>query len=138
MHELLRQYANEQLEASGTAHAVRELHSEYYLNILHQRKADLLSKDRRKLTTLQVAPGEQAGVAVSPISAVRQPLIDPLTKRELEVLQLIAAGLSNQEIAEQLVVAVSTVKKHINRMYSKLGVKRRTQAVARARELNLL
>jgi LuxR family maltose regulon positive regulatory protein len=53
-------------------------------------------------------------------------------------LQLISAGLSSQEIAEQLVIALSTVKKHINRMYSKLGVKRRVQAVACARDLNLL
>ncbi len=138
MHELLRQYANERLEASGTASAVRELHSEYYLNILHQRKVDLFSKNRPKLTALQAAPAAQARAAVSPAGAVRQPLIDPLTGREIEVLQLIADGLSNQEIAERLTVAVSTVKKHINRMYSKLGVKRRTQAVVRARELNLL
>jgi LuxR family maltose regulon positive regulatory protein len=56
----------------------------------------------------------------------------------MEVLRLIAAGLSNAEIAQELYVAVSTVKKHINHLYGKLRVHRRTQAVARARELNLL
>jgi LuxR family maltose regulon positive regulatory protein len=65
-------------------------------------------------------------------------LVEPLRPRELEVLRLLAAGRSNQEIAAALVVAVTTVKTHINNLYSKLGVRSRTQAVARARELNLL
>ncbi len=65
-------------------------------------------------------------------------LVEPLSERELEVLELIAAGLSNREIADRLVVAVSTVKTHINNIYRKLDVFKRTQAVARARELNLL
>ncbi len=65
-------------------------------------------------------------------------LIDPLSERELEVLQLVTAGMSNQEIAQKLVIAVSTVKSHTNKIFSKLDVQNRTQAVARARELNLL
>jgi LuxR family maltose regulon positive regulatory protein len=65
-------------------------------------------------------------------------LIEPLSERELEVLDLIAAGLSNREIADRLFIAVSTVKTHINNIYRKLDVSKRTQAVARARELNLL
>ena len=65
-------------------------------------------------------------------------LPEPLTNRELEVLRLIAAGLANREIAQELVVAVSTVKTHINHIYGKLDVKNRTQAVSRARSLGLL
>jgi len=67
-----------------------------------------------------------------------QPLIDPLSERELEVLQLIAQGLSNQEITQKLVVALSTVKGHNLRIFAKLQVKSRSEAVARARELGLL
>ncbi|MCB9451591.1 MAG: tetratricopeptide repeat protein [Anaerolineaceae bacterium] len=67
-----------------------------------------------------------------------QPLIDPLSERELEVLQLIMNGLSNQEIAGELVVAMSTVKTHVKKIYRKLNVSNRTQATTRARELSLL
>jgi LuxR family maltose regulon positive regulatory protein len=66
------------------------------------------------------------------------PLIEPLSERELQVLRLVAAGLTNQQIADELVVVVATVKAHINRIYRKLDVTNRVQAVARARELNLL
>jgi LuxR family maltose regulon positive regulatory protein len=76
--------------------------------------------------------------ALGEVEIASQPLIEPLSERELEVLRRVAAGYSNQEIAQDLVLAVSTVKKHINNIYGKLGVGSRTQAVARARELELL
>ncbi|MEX1157389.1 MAG: LuxR C-terminal-related transcriptional regulator [Thermomicrobiales bacterium] len=62
----------------------------------------------------------------------------PLSQRELEVLRHIHAGLSNREIAESLFVTVGTVKRHTNSIYSKLAVGSRTQALARARTLDLL
>lgn len=65
-------------------------------------------------------------------------LVEPLTKREREVLQLIYEGLSNQEIAEKLVLALNTVKRHTSNIYGKLGVNSRTQAIARARQLGLI
>ena len=64
--------------------------------------------------------------------------IDPLSERELDVLRLVADGLTNAEIASELFIAHSTVKTHINRIYSKLSVSTRTQAVARARQLQIL
>ena len=67
-----------------------------------------------------------------------QPLIEPLSPRELEVLHLMAQGLSNQEISERLFLALSTVKGHNRNIFGKLQVQRRTEAVARARELGLL
>ena len=65
-------------------------------------------------------------------------LVEPLTERETEVLRLISVGMTNQEIAGQLVISVATVKRHITNIYGKLGVGHRTQATARANELNLL
>jgi LuxR family transcriptional regulator, maltose regulon positive regulatory protein len=65
-------------------------------------------------------------------------LIEPLTRRELEVLGFIAVGRPNQEIADQLVVTLDTVKKHTSHIFDKLGAANRTQAVARARELRLI
>ena len=67
-----------------------------------------------------------------------QLLVDPLSKRELEVLNLIAAGLKNKEIAEQLVISLNTVLYHIKNIYSKLGVNKRTLAIAKAKEINLI
>ncbi len=67
-----------------------------------------------------------------------QPLIEPLSERELEILRLIDQGLSNQEISERLFLALSTVKGHNRNIFGKLGAERRTEAVARARELGLL
>jgi LuxR family maltose regulon positive regulatory protein len=63
---------------------------------------------------------------------------EPLTERESEVLRLVAAGLSNAQIADELYLALGTVKSHIHHIYGKLLVSSRTQAVERARELDLL
>ena len=71
-----------------------------------------------------------------PVSS--QPLIDALSERELEVLTLIADGLSNRDISERLFIALDTVKGHNRIIYQKLQVHRRTEAVARARELGLI
>jgi LuxR family maltose regulon positive regulatory protein len=67
-----------------------------------------------------------------------EPLIEPLSQRELKVLQLIAQGLSNREIGERLFLALSTVKGHNQKIFEKLQVQSRTEAIARARELGLL
>jgi LuxR family maltose regulon positive regulatory protein len=66
------------------------------------------------------------------------PDIQPLSSRELEVLQYLAAGLTNPQIAEQMVVTINTVNAHTRRLYAKLAVNNRTQAVTRARQLHLL
>jgi LuxR family maltose regulon positive regulatory protein len=67
-----------------------------------------------------------------------QLLVEPLSNRELEVLGLLANGLTNQAIADELVIALSTVKKHVNNILGKLHVGNRTQAVSRAQELSIL
>jgi LuxR family transcriptional regulator, maltose regulon positive regulatory protein len=72
------------------------------------------------------------------VAATPPGLVAPLTARELEVLQLLAAGRSNQAIAEELVITLDTVKRHVTHILDKLGVANRIQAVTRARELGLL
>ncbi|PDV97791.1 LuxR C-terminal-related transcriptional regulator [Candidatus Chloroploca asiatica] len=76
--------------------------------------------------------------AVASTSLPGQPLIEPLTERELDVLRLICAGKSNQEIADELLLALNTVKRHVNNLYGKLGVSRRAQAIIEARRLALV
>jgi LuxR family maltose regulon positive regulatory protein len=91
---------------------------------------------------LAAFPGnsQPASGSISPpeSAAMTDELIESLSKRELEVLRLIGEGYSNQEIADRLVVTLHTVKKHSSNIYNKLGVNSRTQALARARQLNLL
>lgn len=67
-----------------------------------------------------------------------QLLIEPLSPREIEVLALIEAGCSNQEIASKLVISIPTVKRHISNLYAKLGVKSRTQAISTGKELHII
>jgi LuxR family transcriptional regulator, maltose regulon positive regulatory protein len=90
----------------------------------------------RTLLTAYEAEQQQSENTSSPPPA--QPLLEPLSERELEVLHLVAAGLSNQEISERLFLALGTVKGHNQKIFGKLGVQRRTEAIARARELGLL
>jgi len=68
----------------------------------------------------------------------QSPLIDPLSEREVEVLALFAEGLSNQDIADKLIISLGTVKAHSSNIYRKLDASNRAQAVIKARELNLL
>ena len=77
-------------------------------------------------------------VAQSKIRNPKSEILEPLSPRELEVLHLIAKGFSNQEIADRLFLALSTVKGHTRIIFDKLQVQRRTEAVVRARELGLL
>ena len=100
--------------------------------------ADLL----RSALTKAISPGYASRLlGAFGSSAERLPagaLSEPLSERELEVLRLIASGMSNAEISRALFVSLATVKKHINNIYRKLDTHSRTSALARARELNLL
>jgi LuxR family maltose regulon positive regulatory protein len=87
--------------------------------------------------------GYEAGLlsAIDQMPGMAQPsmqlLIEPLTGREIEILKLIEAGCSNQDIAEQLVLSLLTVKRHISNIYTKMGVQSRTQAIAMGKEFKL-
>jgi LuxR family maltose regulon positive regulatory protein len=114
-------------------------------SLLHEAAARGLAPDyvRRLLAAFVEAmdtdsPGATEAAPVSLGHRPQSALVESLTERELEVLQLIAEGLSNREIADRLVLALSTVKVHTRNIYGKLGVHSRTQAVMRAQELGLL
>lgn len=95
--------------------SLREMGTDYVLNILSEIRE----------------PSSEAASA-------RADMIEPLSEREIEVLRLVAAGLSNRQIADRLVLSLGTVKSHIHNIYGKLDARSRTQAIARARELQLL
>lgn len=86
---------------------------------------------QRLLTAMGETPAETAKL-------FHPDLIEGVTPREMEVLRLIAVGLSNREIADELYISVSTVKRHVTNLYGKLGVSTRTAAVQKARHLGLL
>ena len=102
-----------------------------------------------KVVTLGIAPNDARRLlAAFPIGEPEQPelsrsqvpeseLVEPLSERELEVLQLIAEGLTNQEIASRLFLSLNSIKAHTRNIYGKLGVHNRTQAVTTARALRI-
>ncbi|NTW97966.1 MAG: hypothetical protein HGB28_05380, partial [Oscillochloris sp.] len=97
------------------------------------------------LERMKDAPGSATPYAAQlltlspqPSALSPQPLVEPLTERERDVLRLIAEGATNQDIAERLVVSVGTVKTHLNHILGKLNARNRTEAVARARLIGLI
>ena len=113
---------------------MKDLLSQVLVTQQNGRQAPSRDISPNYVARLLAAFGEEAELA----SPAMEALVEPLTEREVEVLRLVVAGLSNAEIAEELVIAVSTVKSHVNHIYGKLGVESRTQAVAQARTLGLL
>jgi LuxR family maltose regulon positive regulatory protein len=91
---------------------------------------------RRLLAAFPIAESEQADPSKS--QAPESEMIEPLSERELEVLEVIAEGLTDPEITSQLFLSVNTVKAHTRNIHGKLGAHTRTQAVARAGALGVL
>lgn len=105
--------------------------------LLHEARAQGITPDyiRRLLAAFSDSEPEPAAPDVSPANAA---LIEPLSERELDVLQHVAKGLTNREIAARLYLSLNTIKVHTRNIYGKLNVHNRTQAIAQARELGLL
>src|SRR5215472_10245117 len=95
-----------------------------------------LTGRRERVVIKEVTVPPSASEPFLPDSAKREAL--GITPRELEILELIARGLSNREIAEKLFVSENTIKTHSSRVFDKLGAKRRTQAVQLGKELRLI
>jgi LuxR family transcriptional regulator, maltose regulon positive regulatory protein len=90
------------------------------------------------LDTLLAVFQQQSIAYIQAQDGTEVPLSKPLSGREREILQLLARGASNQEIAQELVIVVDTVKRHISHIFSKLGVKNRVQAIRQAQDLGLV
>jgi LuxR family maltose regulon positive regulatory protein len=150
---------DERQALSALAEAVRRAEPEGYIRVFADEGAPLAAllarlrdQERRRgptpyLDTLLAAFSrtEGRGLRAESLESTRSvlgsqspTLVEPLSARELEVLQLIARGATNQEIAEELVLAVNTVKRHVSNIIAKLETANRTQAVAQARALGLL
>jgi NarL family two-component system response regulator LiaR len=114
---------------------IRELPIEAYIGVVAAMFTGLgiwagLRLTRPKLVRVEVrGPFERDEAAVSKLG---------ISKREFEVLELIVAGLSNQDIADRLFVSTSTVKTHVSNVLAKLDASRRTEAIARAKELRII
>jgi LuxR family maltose regulon positive regulatory protein len=87
----------------------------------------------RAAAAIRVAALPDAGPSTGPVGE----LVEPLSQREMQVLQLLVQGLSNREIADRLFITIGTVKTHVHHIYGKLDVESRAQAIAQARELDL-
>ena len=117
------------LLAQWLAHAGDSPLRDYAVHLLSQFEAE-----PHGFTTAQ----EKASLTKDSSADSEQPLVEPLSERELEVLHLISLGMTNQEIAQQLFVSQGTVKAHTGSIYRKLDVTNRTEAAARARQLGIL
>jgi LuxR family maltose regulon positive regulatory protein len=107
-------------------------------HLLHEAFSRGIAPDYVRCLLAALSSGEPVQVSTTTSLIDRSELVEPLSQRELEVLQLIAEGLTNREIAERLFLSLNTVKVHTRNIYGKLNVRSRTQAIARSQELGLL
>ncbi len=119
------------LEMRSELEELQKIAPGYIRMLLATIKQERLWRELPEEHYLLAAPGDESEEPV-------EPLLEPLTEREIEILRLVAAGLPNRAIAEHIVVSAGTVKVHLHNIHNKLNVHNRTEAVARARDLRLL
>src|SRR5581483_3305157 len=138
--EMVLDEALELAEFSGYTRTLLDLGEEMHALLRHLWNGRYTEGRRSSVRYLEwlLASASNDETRCSLVEPARsQPLVEPLSRREREVLHEINAGYSNEEIARHLVISSSTVKSHIHNIYRKLQTKSRTQAIARARTLNL-
>ncbi|WP_430462126.1 LuxR C-terminal-related transcriptional regulator [Thalassolituus sp. LLYu03] len=111
-----------------TVHSGYQLHGQWLLSWQSRRQTDWPGIPLTQARSATVPPPAAGNLSPPLQPLAKRPLDEPLTPREQEILQGLARGLSNREIASELDIAVSTVKRHIQNLYSKLNINRRTQA----------
>lgn len=136
-HQRLNE-CKEQLTAADFAIATQKGLASELAEILTALPAELLALEDGLMAARLEPPLLVGDLVTTHGQPPAQPLVEPLTNRELEVLHLIAAGLSNQQIANKLILSLGTVKFYACQIYGKLGVNNRVQAITQARELALL
>lgn len=115
------------------------LENHHVPGVFNERDLKVLELIATRIIYMHLIEGDLPGaVTTDGTIEVQEGLIEPLTKRELEILTAISEGLSNKDISDQLGITETTVKTHVSRIFGKMGVKRRGQAVVRANELGLL
>jgi LuxR family maltose regulon positive regulatory protein len=121
-------------------HALRLAEPEGYIRLFVDLGTSMvrLLQEARSRNVMPDYVGKLLAAFSANLTSAETTLPEPLSIREQEILTLVAAGLTNQEIADKLVISPETVKKHASNIYSKLGVSNRTEAAARARALDLL
>ncbi|QRG67513.1 helix-turn-helix transcriptional regulator [Brevibacillus choshinensis] len=122
----------------GVLVGVLYLENNLTTDAFHADRMEFLEMLSSQMASAKLLRSSGSGTGGKKETAAVQVYYEPLTDREQEILQLIANGLSNQEIAEQLILSVGTVKSYIVHLYGKLQVNRRVQAVSKAKELGLL
>jgi LuxR family maltose regulon positive regulatory protein len=140
MQTLLAQWLSHE-RAHGVSRASAGGLRDYAIHLLTQFAAepDAATGAQEKISRVGDASASLGQALVEPeVRLVKNLLVEPLSLRELEVLQLIALGRTNQEIARQLIISPGTVKAHTASIYRKLDVVNRTEAAARARQLGIL
>ncbi len=154
-----RWYEKEDRLADAIDHALAAADFPWACRLIEQASPSLLARGEQALVQrwLDALPahGEMLNVRVAVLTPqgtmppgitapdyveppLARPLVEPLSERELEVLQLIMLGMSNQEIAQALTVTLNTIKTHVRSIYGKLNARSRVQAVTRARQLRVL
>jgi NarL family two-component system response regulator LiaR len=119
------------IRAGAQGYLLKDIHPNDLVQAVrqaYQGRPQLHPDIARKLMTAVAAEGKSAQIAEAAASSTRPPAASDLTERELEVLRLIAQGLSNHEIAERMIISEKTVKTHVSNLLGKLGLEDRTQA----------